>query len=185
MANTPKERKQWIHDQLKLNPIMSYTEMFANYLPKFAKSKVTFDKDWKSASETFKEYQFSLNKAKNEVSISEEIESIKSGLKSKTERLMILQNQIDKCLDELVDGYTTELKYDPDVKGWENIVRPMTILEKKHLRGIIRDMQAEISKIEGDYEKDNSQKNPSYGINIQERDSRIAELMGKLSKSNA
>lgn len=151
MANKPKDRQQWIIDELKLNPTTSYTEMLAKYKQMFAKSKVTFDKDWKTSSESFKEYQLSLNKAKDEASINEEVQSLKNGLKSKTERLMILQKQIDDSISELEDGYTTEMKYDPDVKGWENVVRPMTVLEKKHLRGVIKDMQAEISKIQGDY----------------------------------
>lgn len=151
MANNPKDRQQWIHDELRINPTAEYTPMFAKYTPMFAKSKKTFDKDWKTASETFKIYQTSLNKAKDEVSISEEIISLKNGLKSKTERLFILQKQIDDSILELEDGYTSELRYDPDVKGWENINRPMSVLEKKHLRGIIKDLQAEISKIEGDY----------------------------------
>jgi len=151
MANNPKDRQQWIQDELRLNPTCEYTPMFAKYWEMFAISKKTFDKDWKKASDAFKEYQEKLNKAKDEASIDEEIKGLKNGLKSKNDRLMILQKQIDNSIAELEDGYTTEMKYDPDVKGWENVVRPMTVLEKKHLRGIVKDMQAEISKIQGDY----------------------------------
>ena len=151
MANTPKERKQWIQDELKLNPVISYTEMFAKYLPMFAKSKVTFDKDWKRAVLVHNEYQNKLNNAKDELSIDSELQSVKSGLKSKSERLMILQKQVDNCGNELELGTVIEKKYSYDEKEYVDFERPLSIMERTYLRKTIRELQSEISKIEGDY----------------------------------
>lgn len=59
-------------------------------------------------------------------------DAAKNGIKSKTERLMILQEQIDACLTDL-----DKPKLD--------------IYEKVALRKTIKELQGEISKIEGDY----------------------------------
>lgn len=55
----------------------------------------------------------------------------KNGLKSKTDRVMLLQNQVDELLADL-----------------KTKLRPT---EKAYLRKTLKEIQAEISKIEGDY----------------------------------
>lgn len=67
---------------------------------------------------------------------SETIQQAKNGLKTKMERLMILQNEVDACIHEL------ELS---------SKKTPLDVYERVALRKTIKDLQAEISKIEGDY----------------------------------
>ncbi len=59
-------------------------------------------------------------------------EAVETWLKSKLERVLILQTEVDACLNDL---YESEL----------------SIIEKVRLRLAIRELQAEVSKIEGDY----------------------------------
>ena len=59
-------------------------------------------------------------------------EAVETGLKSKLERVMILQTEVDECLNDLYAG-------------------DLSILEKVRLRMAIKEIQGEISKIEGDY----------------------------------
>ncbi len=60
-------------------------------------------------------------------------EALQTGLKSKLERVLILQTEVDGCLFDL---YDTE---------------SLPIVEKVRLRMAIKELQSEISKIEGDY----------------------------------
>lgn len=151
MANNPKERQAWILDELKLNPTTTFGNCFSKYYEKFSKSEVTFSKDWNVASDVFKEYQIKAKKAKDDASIELEVDALKSGLKSKIERQMILQEQIDKSLAELENDDATDLKWDAENKIWDKVVRPLTVREKAELRKVVKELQSEISKMEGDY----------------------------------
>lgn len=145
----PKQRQDWIFDLLKQEPTLNYTQCYAKYSLIYAKSKKTFDNDWNNASAAFKEYQIKANKAKEAVSIQSEVEAVKKGLKTKNERLAILQTQIEKSINELEDDLTTDIYY---FKGEPTeFERPLTVAEKSKLRQVIKELQSEISKIEGDY----------------------------------
>lgn len=133
MSN-PATRQQWILDELKFNPMLSFVECFSKYFEKFSKSEVTFSKDWKVSSETHKDYQIKANKAKEEASIQIEVESLKNGIKTKSERVLILQNEVDASLEELNDPEAT-----------------LNVFQKVSLRKVIKELQSEISKIQGDY----------------------------------
>jgi sulfate adenylyltransferase subunit 1 (EFTu-like GTPase family) len=130
--NNPATRQAWILEQLTERPTLSYVEVLADYRQKWAKSKATFDKDWNKATEQHKQRQQAINKAKEEAIISEEVKAAKNGLKSKYDRLMILQGQVDATLTDLED-------------------RDLSKGEKVLLRRVLRELQAEISRIQGDY----------------------------------
>ena len=49
MNNTPKNRQQWMLEELKKSPLLSFGEMFSKYSAKFSKTEKTFSKDWKQA----------------------------------------------------------------------------------------------------------------------------------------
>jgi len=67
-------------------------------------------------------------------------ESIINGVKTKNERIIILQNEIEKSIEDLY----------PDLKA-KGRKKKLTVFEKVALRKVIKDLQSEISKIEGDY----------------------------------
>lgn len=101
------------------------------------KDKRTIERYYNIAYESYCKTQEKANKAAEQEYISETVKAVKNGLKTKSERLMILQNQVDACLSEL-----DELN---------EIEKTGVIYEKVALRQTIKQLQAEISKIEGDY----------------------------------
>jgi hypothetical protein len=125
---------------------VSYTTVFEVFLSNFKVSEPTFAKYWKIANEAYKERRSLINEAKFNETIIAEKEAVKSIIKSKIERLEIYQKEIENCIKELTHGFTEETK-----NNGELITRPLTISEKSLLRKTIKDLQSEISKIEGDY----------------------------------
>ena len=125
---------------------VQHKDVICLFLPKFACTRQTFDKYWKIANETHSQQRETINNAKLEQSIETEKEAVKIGLKSKFERLLILQKEVDNCTLDLENGFTEELK-----STGELLTRPITIQEKTALRNTIKNLQSEISKIEGDY----------------------------------
>lgn len=149
MQNTPKHRQQWILEELKKSPLISYVEMWGKYGQKWAKGKTTFDKDWKTAQKQLKTYQNKLQSEKERVFIQEEIKAVKQGLKTKTERLLNLQKLVDDCLKDLAEGMTNDVTFkNGEPKQYR---RKMTIAEYNQTRKTLKELQSEISKIEGDY----------------------------------
>ena len=130
--NNPATRQEWILEQLTERPTLSYVDGLAEYRLKWAKSKATFDKDWNKATEQHTERQQAINAAKEVAIISEEVKAAQNGLKSKHERLMILQDQVDATVADLSDD---DLEH----------------RDKVALRRVLKELQAEISKIQGDY----------------------------------
>lgn len=148
--NNPKSRQQWILEELTIDASLGYNDCFARYSQKFTKlSRRTFTKDWNKAKERYVELQDSVNAAIEQAIISEEVQAAKNGLKSKHERLMTLQRQVDATESELNNGRTKETV----IRGGKgvSIDRDFTVMERAQLRRTLKDLQSEISKIEGDY----------------------------------
>ena len=72
-----------------------------------------------------------------------------NSIKTKTQRLEVYQKQIDKTITEIENGITEDTIF---VSGApKKIIRKHTVNEVAILRRTLRDLQSEISKIEGDY----------------------------------
>ncbi len=125
---------------------VKYNDVVNVFLPKFSLTRPTFDKYWLLANEAYKLKRDAINEAKLNETIKLEKEAIKTIINSKLERLAIYQKEIENCVKELSHGFTEETK-----STGELINRPITISEKALLRKTIKDLQSEISKIEGDY----------------------------------
>jgi hypothetical protein len=167
--NNPKSRQEWIYETLTLEGL-GFSEMFSKYSEKFSKSEVTFNKDWCVANERYIEYQNKANKAKEEASIAKEVEAVKQGLKTKNERLLIYQSQVDNMLLEL----ETKQCYDD-----EGNMRAMTQRELNDTRKTLQVIQSEISKIEGDYAPTKTANTDSSGNDV---DSPLDTLIKKGGK---
>ena len=149
MNNNPKYRQEWILDNLKISPTIAYLELFTSYSLKFTKTVRTFAKDWNVASKRLKDYQSDINKAKLEQSIASEKQAVKQGLKTKFQRLMILQNQIEVCLEQLTSKQCDDVYF---IEGMPaDYKRNMNQRELNDTRKTLNILQIEISKIEGDY----------------------------------
>ena len=125
---------------------VKYNDVCVLFCSKFDLTKQSFNKYWLIAQETYSERRSLINEAKLNETIIAEKEAVKSIIKSKIERLEIYQKEIENCIKELSHGFTEETK-----SNGELITRPLTISEKSLLRKTIKDLQSEISKIEGDY----------------------------------
>ena len=143
----PEQRQEWIFELLKLEAI-DYTKTFGKYAEAFGKSEKTFDSDWLKAKERFKSYRSDVNKAKNDASIKLEIQTLKQGLKSKFERTLNLQNQIDHLQNRL----DKNLEYDYIVvdKKIQKVERSLTVSETAVLIREIKGLSALIGTNEGD-----------------------------------
>lgn len=109
----------------------------------YSVAKDRFDKTFDFA---LSEWAKTKEKAQSEQSIDNVKTELKSGLKSKIERQLILQKQIDQCLSELDSGKVNG--YDMLGNAYE---RELTIMERSQLRKTLKELQSEISKMEGDY----------------------------------
>jgi chromosome segregation ATPase len=134
---------------IELEKGISYSDCLALNGTKWNLPKTTFVRYWKSANERHAINQESTQKAIAEQSIEAGKERVKTAIKSKIERLEILQNQINSCQEELEKNITIQMILNND--GEHHIPRALTIKEKVDLRNTIKNLQAEISKIEGDY----------------------------------
>ena len=103
MNNTPRYRQQWILEELKKSPLLSYGEMWGKYEVKWGKGKTTFDKDWKKAQKGLKEWQRTINDGVIRQEISAEIEVRKKDLLAKFDALKILAD-IAKGKGREIDG---------------------------------------------------------------------------------
>lgn len=168
--NNPKSRQEWIYETLTLEGL-GFSEMFSKYSEKFSKSEVTFSKDWNIANERYIEYQNKANKAKEEASIAKEVEAVKMGLKTKNERLLIYQSQVDNMLLEL----ETKQCYDD-----EGNMRAMTQRELNDTRKTLQVIQSEISKIEGDYAPTKTANTDSSGNDVDSPFDTLIKKGGKI-----
>jgi hypothetical protein len=154
----------YIINQLNLGNV-KYNDVCLLFCTKFDLTKQSFNKYWKIANETNSQQRELINNAKLTTTIEEEKEAVKIGLKSKFERLLILQKEVDNCTNDLENGLTEELK-----SNGELLSRPITIQEKTALRNTIKNLQSEISKIEGDYaptKAENTNNNYNQDITIE------------------
>lgn len=127
----------------------TYTECIKVILAKFSLSSPTFDKYWKEANERHSETQQAAQKAIHEQTISTMTEAAKSGLKSKIERTLEKQKDIQLLRDSVESGITDDY-YIADGQ-YITYQRPLTILEKATILKRASEIESEISKIEADY----------------------------------
>jgi hypothetical protein len=90
MNNTPKNRQQWMLEELKKSPLLSFGEMFSKYSVKFSKTEKTFSKDWKQAQKQLQEWQKTINEEVSKQMIGAEVEERKKDLFAKMDALKIL-----------------------------------------------------------------------------------------------
>lgn len=149
MTNTPKYRQEWIFEELKKCPLLSFGECFRKYSVKFSKSEKTFVSDWKQAQAEIQAYQNKVQKQKERESIKQEVKAVKKGVKTKIERVLLLQKQIEDLLGKLErNTHTQEVFKEGKVLKYERGLTPQEITAYNRT---IKELQAEISKMEGDY----------------------------------
>jgi hypothetical protein len=137
-------------------------EIVSKFSKTFQKSERTADTYLKKANEAYKLKRDTIKKSIIEETIQIEKEVVKTIISNKLERLEIYHNQIINCIKELTHGFTEEMK------NGELFSRPLTISEKALLRKTIKDLQSEISKIEGDYATSKLEMSFNVGLDMEE-----------------
>lgn len=107
-------------------------DILAKYGKKWQISPRSVDRLIENAREQAQTLRNLAEKTATDTLIEETKEAVKLGIKSKLERLLILQKEVDACLIDLAND-------------------ELEISEKVALRKTIKELQSEISKIEGDY----------------------------------
>lgn len=103
MNNTPRHRQQWILEELKKSPLLSYGVIWGKYGATWGKGQTTFDKDWKQAQKELKDWQKTINEEVAKQVISTEVEERKKDLFAKMDALKILAD-IAKGKGREIDG---------------------------------------------------------------------------------
>ena len=148
MAKSSEDYTAFIAKELKAGNV-KYLDVASLFCAKFRLTRRSFDKYWKIANEKHSEFIEKRETKINEATIHNTIENLSNGLKSKSERLMNLQRQIDDLQAELEKNimHVHAFSMGEMVMG----TRPMNSLEKAKIADTIKGLQSEISKIEGDY----------------------------------
>jgi hypothetical protein len=133
-----------------------------DFCSKFQKSSRTFETYYQNAQQEHLKQRETINEAIMEETIKTEKEAVKIIINSKLERLEIYQKQILDCVKELNHGFTE------DMKNGELFSRPLNINEKSAIRRSIKDLQSEISKIEGDYATSKLEMSFNVGLDMEE-----------------
>jgi len=164
MLTNPAARQIYILDLLKSEAGISYNVMFTKTLQRYTVSRQTFTKDWIKANAVYKEYRGKVKAAREEASIILEVDAVKQGLKSKIDRALFYQNQIDIMEMQLTGAtqFTFIVAHKPvkshNTKTGE-FVLPME--KQNEIRAQIKSYQTELAKMEGDYMTAKSEQDPA------------------------
>jgi hypothetical protein len=126
-----------------------YKDVLKLFLSEFKCSEPTFVTYWKRANDKHRIARIEADKQADEAIIQHTKENALNAIKTKNQRLEVYQKQIDATIDEIENGMTGDTIF---VGGApKKIMRKHTVNETAILRRTLRDLQSEISKIEGDY----------------------------------
>lgn len=115
-------------------------EIMRKYAKKWQIAERTIDRYITDAKVEAQSLRRLSEKTATDTIVLETTEAVKSGLKSKLERVLLLQ--------KLVDDIQVDLDACNKSKKGAKVI---SVTDKAYMRKTIKDIQAEISKIEGDY----------------------------------
>lgn len=95
------------------------------------------------------DWQKLKEKAQSEQIHTNTTEALKSGLKSKTERIHDIQNQISELKEKLADNQ--DFKYMIVAGKVQKVVCEIDLSTRAYLHKTIKELESEISKMQGDY----------------------------------
>ena len=147
----PKPSKQIIVDAIikEIEQGKTRAQTLGKIGKKWEISRTTFDRHWKTANDTQKERQARASKAADKAYIETKAESVKTGLKSKLEKQLHIQEQINAIQSDIDRG----ILEDYVVLGGklQTVNKIMNAETKAYLRKTIKELYAELNKMEGDY----------------------------------
>lgn len=174
----PKEKISISDAQLKNELIKLFesgnsakTELLGIFRNKYKIGTDRFLREFNLAYET---WQIAKNKSTVDTIQANQKESLKSGIKTKLERLIELQKQVEQLQKELDDNRTIISTFYDGAMITD--YRELTPLERAKLHQIIKEVRAEISKIEGDYA-------PTKTANTDKEGNDVSDPLATLIKS--
>ena len=150
----PKPSKQVIIDAIikEIEQGTTRAKVIAKYCKKLQKSERTIDSYWKIANIQQKERQDKASKAADAVYIEAKAEAVKTGLKSKLEKQVELQNEID-LIDKQIKGEVqfTFVVGNKVNKSHNSDIFMLPVQIQNELRARKLQYYAELNKMNGDY----------------------------------
>ena len=132
-------------------------EIVTKYVKKWQTNARTVDRYIKNAKIIAETLTEKAKKATEDVYVASTTEAAKNGLKSKFERVMFYQNEIDKMESQLRGETKFTFVLGSSIKNSHTgdlFVLPVQV--QNDIRATIKSYQTEISKIEGDYAPEQS-----------------------------
>ena len=150
----PKPSKQIIIDAIikEIEQGTTRAKVIAKYCKKLQKSERTIDSYWKIANIQQKERQEKASKAADEVYIENNVNAVKTVLKSKIEKQAELQNEIN-LIDKQINGEVefTFVVGNKVNKSHNGDVFMLPVQIQNELRARKLQYYAELNKMNGDY----------------------------------
>lgn len=112
-------------------------------------SRTSFDRYWKTANDRQSLRQERAQKASDKAYTETVVEAVKQGLKSKIEKQLHLQKMIEDVQADIDRGIMED--YIVISGKLQTVNKVMTASEKAYLRKTIRELYAELNKMDGDY----------------------------------
>lgn len=128
---------------------ITYSECLVDIGSKWQLPEQTFVRYWNEANKRHLETQQEAQKQMNDETIKAMVDAVKSGLKSKIERTLEKQKDIQLLRDSVESGLTDDY-YIADGQ-YITYQRPLTMVEKATILKRASEIESEISKIEADY----------------------------------
>lgn len=157
-SNYMKTKKNRISDAQLKTELMSYFESGNTAITELLgliriKYGVGNDRYFPIANQTLNEWK-KLKEAAHANTITQNTEqALKMGIKTKNERVIFLQTEIDRMISQLCGSVAFTFIIGDSIKSSKSednrLVAPISV--QNQLRAMILSYQAEISKIEGDY----------------------------------
>jgi hypothetical protein len=140
----------FITDKLNIG-IVDPKDIISEFCSKFHKTERTFWNQWKEAKSKWETLQLTKEKDKADAIHQNDLNTLKSGLKSKEERQLSLQKQIDDIEKILDDGITPDAIFDNKAMISVDVERKLTAIERANLMKVHRELIAELNKMDGSY----------------------------------
>lgn len=178
----PKPSKQVIIDAIikEIEQGKTRAQTLGKIGKKWEISRTTFDRHWKTANDKQKERQEKASKAADAVYIETKAEAVKTGLKSKLEKQLELQNEIN-LIDQQIKGEVqfTFVVGNKVNKSHNGDIFMLPVQIQNELRARKLQYYSELNKMEGDYAPTKVAQTDSHGNDIKERTD--DELLKRLS----
>ena len=140
----------FIVDKLN-NGIVDPKHIVSEFCIKFQKTERTFWNQWKIAKLKWETLHEAKEKLKEDAILQNDLNLFKSGLKSKEERQLQLQNKINELDEILLKGTTPDTIFDNKAMISVDVIRSLTAIERANLMKVQREITAELNKMGGDY----------------------------------